>query len=77
MTAPAFGVLRARIMARSVLRPGGLMRSMRTFSITAAKTAALQAQTRSVCHHSREDDPPEAAGDYPLEMDPTAVVVAW
>ena len=53
------------------------MRSMRTFSITAAKTTALQAQTRSVCHHSREDDPAEAAGDCPLEMDLTAVVVAW
>ena len=77
MTGPAFRVLRARIIARSVLRPGGLMRSMRTFSITAVKTTALQAQTRSVCHHSREDDPPEAAGDYPLEMDLTAVVVAW
>ena len=76
MTALAFGVLRVRIMARSVLRLG-LMRSMRTFSITAAKTTALQAQTRSVCHHSREDDPPEAAGDYPLEMDLTAVVLAW
>jgi hypothetical protein len=47
---------------------------MRTFSITAAKTTALQA--RSVCHHNREDDPAEAAGDCPLEMDLTAVVVA-
>jgi hypothetical protein len=76
MTALAFGVLRVRIMARSVLRLG-LMRSMRTFSITAAKTTALQAQTRSVCHHSREDDSPEAADDHPLEMDLTAVVLAW
>ena len=76
MTAPAFGVLRTMIMARSVLRLG-LMRSKRTFSITAAKTTALQAQTRSVCHRSREDDPPEAAGDYPLEMDLAAVVLAW
>ena len=76
MTAPALGVLRTMIMARSVLRLG-LMRSKRTFSITAAKTTALQAQTRSVCHHSREDDPPEAAGDYSLETDLTAVVLAW
>ena len=57
MTGPAFRVLSARIMARSVLRPGGLMRSMRTFSITAVKTTALQAQTRGVCHHSRKYDP--------------------
>ena len=76
MTAPVFGLLRVRIMARSVLRLG-LMRSMRTFFITAAKTTALQTQTRSVCHRSREDDPPEAAGDYPLEMDLAAVVLAW
>jgi hypothetical protein len=75
MNAPALGVLLARITARSVLRLG-LIRSMRTFSITAAKTTALQAQTRSVCHHSREDDPPEAVGHCPLEMDLSAVVVA-
>jgi hypothetical protein len=75
MSAPALGVLLARITARSVLRLG-LIRSMRTFSITAAKTTALQAQTRSVCHHSREDDPPEAEEHCPLEMDLTAVVVA-
>jgi hypothetical protein len=75
MNAPALGVLLARITARSVLRLG-LIRSMRTFSITAANTTALQAQTRSVCHHSREDDPPEAAGHCPLEMDLSAVVVA-